>query len=870
MADFTPSWTNWTDPGPFRFWAQKVLPLMYDDSLSYYEVLCKVVDYLNTTITNVAALGGNVEGLRDAYEQLQQYVNDYFDNLDVQQEINDKLDEMARTGELTVLIEPFILQQISADVTRWLEEYIRPTTPLIDSGLTTSGAGADARVTGFFRAATLQPDTENLLKFNFFTRSMGGTASGVQVYNGMLLNGTPGSGAYNLSDPVELPAGDYTFGVMVPTGASGAQLQIRKWDGSADAGSLGQSNSSGSFTLEEATQVYCRIKTYGNAFTNVLWQPYLVAGGNSPAYYVKGQTAADLIARGMADHAWKTDAILSSNTDLNTVTTSGIYRGGAGSTYTNLPEDAAGSAWLMFVIEQTTSDVVVQMLIKYAQTSGDMFAIYTRFLSGSPATWKAWDTGYSKDLLINVWRTDGIIPGGTDLDTILTPGIYRGGQGQTYTNAPLSGVGFILFVIGQKDSTTVTTQLFITNNYGNNEQYSYYSRFYSGSPATWKDWTTNYTPVESLAAGADLNDAVRTGTYGFSANVEYINMPEDMPASYRKMLYVFHRIGTSYVTQMLIGYLENNTMLFYIRARSGSPATWQPWTKFYNSADLEAFIISQSDNTSMTFTPAAITAGPANVGEALRIMTYNVAKWNKDTSTFLTDEKIFNVREFLSDTQPAIVCTQEDGPIDATSGSRPSATWIFNPAIPQHYGAGQCCIHSRAAALENVGVVWMQSTRPIRAAVYTINNKRVLICSVHPLANKDSTGSSSVESIAERLTEYTQLFNWVMGRVQLPLYPNNVMTSAPAWDACIICGDFNTITTDDKGNLATLAGADGFTMANGGYLGWIETEVNQNGRKALDNVIVKGCVINGFKSYQSKYEELWSDHYPVICDLTVL
>ena len=34
---------------PFRFWCQKVLPLVYDDSLSYYELLCKVVAYLNNT-----------------------------------------------------------------------------------------------------------------------------------------------------------------------------------------------------------------------------------------------------------------------------------------------------------------------------------------------------------------------------------------------------------------------------------------------------------------------------------------------------------------------------------------------------------------------------------------------------------------------------------------------------------------------------------------------------------------------------------------------------------------------------------------------------------------------------------------------------
>ena len=31
---------------PFKFWCQKALPLVYDDSLSYYEVLCKVVSTL--------------------------------------------------------------------------------------------------------------------------------------------------------------------------------------------------------------------------------------------------------------------------------------------------------------------------------------------------------------------------------------------------------------------------------------------------------------------------------------------------------------------------------------------------------------------------------------------------------------------------------------------------------------------------------------------------------------------------------------------------------------------------------------------------------------------------------------------------------
>lgn len=40
----------------FRFWCQKVLPLVYDDSLSYYEVLCKVIQYLNKIIEDVNSI----------------------------------------------------------------------------------------------------------------------------------------------------------------------------------------------------------------------------------------------------------------------------------------------------------------------------------------------------------------------------------------------------------------------------------------------------------------------------------------------------------------------------------------------------------------------------------------------------------------------------------------------------------------------------------------------------------------------------------------------------------------------------------------------------------------------------------------------
>ena len=58
----------------FRFWCQKVLPLVYDDALSYYEVLGKMVQYLNDVIDDVNADTSNVNTLYQAFLELQAYV----------------------------------------------------------------------------------------------------------------------------------------------------------------------------------------------------------------------------------------------------------------------------------------------------------------------------------------------------------------------------------------------------------------------------------------------------------------------------------------------------------------------------------------------------------------------------------------------------------------------------------------------------------------------------------------------------------------------------------------------------------------------------------------------------------------------------
>lgn len=61
----------------FDFWCQKVLPLVYDDSLSYYENLCKVVDYLNKMIDNMNELTSYFEQLKKEIAIVQEWIKNF-------------------------------------------------------------------------------------------------------------------------------------------------------------------------------------------------------------------------------------------------------------------------------------------------------------------------------------------------------------------------------------------------------------------------------------------------------------------------------------------------------------------------------------------------------------------------------------------------------------------------------------------------------------------------------------------------------------------------------------------------------------------------------------------------------------------------
>lgn len=60
---------------PFRFWCQKVLPLVYDNSLSYYEVLCKCADYINKLIEQDKVFSDEITTLQQDLSTIHAWVD---------------------------------------------------------------------------------------------------------------------------------------------------------------------------------------------------------------------------------------------------------------------------------------------------------------------------------------------------------------------------------------------------------------------------------------------------------------------------------------------------------------------------------------------------------------------------------------------------------------------------------------------------------------------------------------------------------------------------------------------------------------------------------------------------------------------------
>ena len=118
MANFKPDQNEYKNLTPFKMWLVNQIntwgcsnfPFLESDfdKLTNYAMMMKLMKAMNNVIANENKVEEDMTNLFNAFTELQNYINNYFDNLDVQEEINNKLDAMAESGELTNLIKNYV------------------------------------------------------------------------------------------------------------------------------------------------------------------------------------------------------------------------------------------------------------------------------------------------------------------------------------------------------------------------------------------------------------------------------------------------------------------------------------------------------------------------------------------------------------------------------------------------------------------------------------------------------------------------------------------------------------------------------------------------------------------------------------------
>lgn len=95
---------------PFKWFVLENFPFLEADfdALTEWQLFCKIGKEINKIINSQNVVGKQMEEVTNNMISLQEFVENYFDNLDIQEEVNTKLNEMAESGELAEIISQYL------------------------------------------------------------------------------------------------------------------------------------------------------------------------------------------------------------------------------------------------------------------------------------------------------------------------------------------------------------------------------------------------------------------------------------------------------------------------------------------------------------------------------------------------------------------------------------------------------------------------------------------------------------------------------------------------------------------------------------------------------------------------------------------
>ena len=162
-ANFDPILKKYDGIPYLRFWCQKVLPAVYDQSLSYYEVLCKLAAFLNKMLEELEKMQDNIDALHKAYKDLQDWVNAEIARFEAHMEQH--FDDL--TQELWRRFEEY-KNNTNTNLQQWFNNYATNTTNNLNKKFNDFVTNANTRIDQMFNMYTSSTNNEfNTWKTDF-------------------------------------------------------------------------------------------------------------------------------------------------------------------------------------------------------------------------------------------------------------------------------------------------------------------------------------------------------------------------------------------------------------------------------------------------------------------------------------------------------------------------------------------------------------------------------------------------------------------------------------------------------------------------------------------------------------------------------
>lgn len=121
--------------GNFRFWCQKVLPLVYDESLSYYEVLCNLISYMENMFSTQENFQTALNELNEKQTTLEENFDELKNNVNQELETMKNLLDSIKNGDYVDLY----IDSLQAYIDQNLQNMVKGIVSYVSFGLTANG-----------------------------------------------------------------------------------------------------------------------------------------------------------------------------------------------------------------------------------------------------------------------------------------------------------------------------------------------------------------------------------------------------------------------------------------------------------------------------------------------------------------------------------------------------------------------------------------------------------------------------------------------------------------------------------------------------------------------------------------------------------